>query len=136
VADTDDQRQLQPQRLERDKRRWLGNGSEDVADADEPRLERWLRESLLECADERLAWESGSSSDADSEPAIGPAIPWGERGQWLIEPDVGRVANGVPRRMDRLKQLGNAVVPKVPKIIGDAIMRSRLNITTTVGSTK
>ncbi len=31
---------------------------------------------------------------------------------WSIEPDVGRVANGVPSRVDRLKCLGNAVVPQ------------------------
>jgi len=31
---------------------------------------------------------------------------------WSIEPSVGRVANGVPGRMDRLKCLGNAVVPQ------------------------
>lgn len=30
---------------------------------------------------------------------------------WSIEPDVGRVANGVPLRVDRLRGLGNAVVP-------------------------
>jgi DNA (cytosine-5)-methyltransferase 1 len=30
---------------------------------------------------------------------------------WQAEPDVGRVANGVLQRMDRLKALGNAVVP-------------------------
>ena len=30
---------------------------------------------------------------------------------WPVEPDVGRVANGVPHRVDRLKCLGNAVVP-------------------------
>lgn len=35
------------------------------------------------------------------------------RGYWLPEPDVGRVANGVPRRVDRLKGLGNAIVPQV-----------------------
>ena len=33
--------------------------------------------------------------------------------QWAVEPDVGRVADGVPNRVDRLKQLGNAVVPQV-----------------------
>lgn len=31
---------------------------------------------------------------------------------WPAEPDVGRVANGVPSRVDRLKCLGNAVVPQ------------------------
>lgn len=30
---------------------------------------------------------------------------------WSVEPDVGRVAYGVPDRVDRLKSLGNAVVP-------------------------
>ena len=36
----------------------------------------------------------------------------GGEGYWDIEPDVGRVANGVPSRVDRLKCLGNAVVPQ------------------------
>lgn len=30
---------------------------------------------------------------------------------WATEPEVGRVANGLPRRVDRLRALGNAVVP-------------------------
>ena len=42
-------------------------------------------------------------------------------GNWRPEPPVGRVANGVPRRVDRLKQLGNAVVPQIPEMIGRAI---------------
>jgi DNA (cytosine-5)-methyltransferase 1 len=41
---------------------------------------------------------------------------------WSAEPDVGRVANGVRSRVDRLKALGNAVVPQIPEIIGRAIM--------------
>ena len=32
---------------------------------------------------------------------------------WPIEPDVGRVAHGIPSRVDRLKCLGNAIVPQV-----------------------
>jgi DNA (cytosine-5)-methyltransferase 1 len=32
---------------------------------------------------------------------------------WAVEPNVGRVANGVPKRVDRLKGLGNAIVPQV-----------------------
>ncbi len=31
---------------------------------------------------------------------------------WAAEPDVGRVASGIPHRVDRLKCLGNAVVPQ------------------------
>ena len=51
----------------------------------------------------------------------------GERSEpsnWLPEPAVGRVANGVPGRVDRLKQLGNAVVPQVVEVIGRAIMEA------------
>jgi DNA (cytosine-5)-methyltransferase 1 len=38
---------------------------------------------------------------------------------------VGRVANGIPRRVDRLKGLGNAVVPQIPEIIGNAILETK-----------
>jgi DNA (cytosine-5)-methyltransferase 1 len=32
---------------------------------------------------------------------------------WEVEPPVGRVAHGIPRRVDRLRGLGNAIVPQV-----------------------
>lgn len=44
------------------------------------------------------------------------------RTQWGVEPDVGRVAHGISRRVDRLEALGNAVVPQIPEMIGRAIM--------------
>lgn len=37
--------------------------------------------------------------------------PDGSR-QWAVEPNVGRVAHGIPNRVDRIKCLGNAVVPQ------------------------
>ena len=37
---------------------------------------------------------------------------------WTVEPPVGRVANGIPRRVDRLKGLGNAIVPQIAMQIG------------------
>ena len=43
---------------------------------------------------------------------------------WEIEPDVGRVADGVPDRPHRLAALGNAVVPQIPELIGNAILES------------
>jgi DNA (cytosine-5)-methyltransferase 1 len=43
-------------------------------------------------------------------------------GWWETEPAVGRVANGLPGQAHRLKQLGNAVVPQIPELIGRAIM--------------
>lgn len=42
--------------------------------------------------------------------------------RWAVEPDVGRVANGVPRRVDRLRCLGNAVVPQVAEVVGRVIV--------------
>lgn len=43
---------------------------------------------------------------------------------WRLEPNVGRVAHGVPDAMDRIKALGNAVVPQIPELIGRAILES------------
>lgn len=40
---------------------------------------------------------------------------------WACEPDVGRVAYGIPNRVDRLKALGNAVVPQVSEFVGTCI---------------
>ena len=37
---------------------------------------------------------------------------------WLPEPPVGRVAHGIPGRVDRLRGLGNAIVPQVAMQIG------------------
>jgi len=57
------------------------------------------------------AWRSSSDGR--------PLSDW-----WAVEPDVGRVADGVPARLDRLKGLGNAVVPQVAEYVGRLIMQS------------
>ena len=42
--------------------------------------------------------------------------------RWEPEPDIPRVAHGIKDRVNRLRALGNSVVPQVVEIIGRAIM--------------
>jgi DNA (cytosine-5)-methyltransferase 1 len=46
-----------------------------------------------------------------------------DRNEWTTEPSLGRVANGVPNRVDRLRGLGNAVVPQVAQFVGELVVR-------------
>ena len=45
---------------------------------------------------------------------------------WAIEPDVGRVAHGVPARVDRLRSLGNSIVPQIAEMLGRVILAEAL----------
>jgi DNA (cytosine-5)-methyltransferase 1 len=47
------------------------------------------------------------------------------RSWWAVEPAVGRVAHGIPLRVDRLRALGNSVVPQVAEWIGRQIMAAQ-----------
>ena len=44
--------------------------------------------------------------------------------RWATEPDICRVAHGIPRRVDRLRCLGNAIVPQIATQIGNAILET------------
>lgn len=46
-----------------------------------------------------------------------PGLPRTPRLDWPPEPDVGRVVDGFPTRVDRLRCLGNAVVPQVAEFV-------------------
>jgi DNA (cytosine-5)-methyltransferase 1 len=82
-------------------------GADDVSDADSSN--GYGRRGPLQMGWGGFAREATADGDAG-------------RTQWRVEPDVGRVAHGVPARVDRLRALGNAVVPQIPEIIGRAIM--------------
>lgn len=104
----------------------FADGAEgDVADADG---QRWNGRSRIFRPRRRGQPANGGVGHADSAPANAHAAgrgPWravGEPGWWATEPDVGRVAHGVPARMDRLRALGNAVVPQVAEHIGRLIL--------------
>lgn len=53
---------------------------------------------------------------------------FGRRSWWETEPDVGRVAHGIPSRVDRLRGLGNAVVPQVAELIGRMVIDYDTNL--------
>lgn len=112
VAYSDSKRKLQSQGVFGYVRRWIGNARQDVSD---PNSFGFQGCSVVgKC--ERQAWPQAgqeASGNAGNGNAIGS---W-----WHVEPDVGRVANGVPDRSHRLAALGNAVVPQIPELIGRAI---------------
>lgn len=47
---------------------------------------------------------------------------------WDTEPRMGRVVHGLPPAMDRLRALGNAVVPQIVEILGRAILEAERSI--------
>ena len=48
--------------------------------------------------------------------------PW--EGWWTVEPELGRMDHGIPKRVDRLKCLGNSLIPMIPFLIGRSILEA------------
>jgi DNA (cytosine-5)-methyltransferase 1 len=121
VAYTDEgdsgRRSIQPQREAQGRTAADGHG-ENVAYTDSRRLgQRHAPEQTIPEFN-----KNGNVSDANNSGrtqqrrtiAVQPqhaAIECGSR--WQPEPELGRVAHGIPARVDRLRGLGNAIVPQV-----------------------
>ena len=110
----------------REARRSNGMGNDDKPRGDEGQSSGCSESDLADTLYKRLQGREETGNTESSRKGR-EELPTrcGERsqpGNWLPEPSVGRVANGVPRRVDRLKQLGNAVVPQIPEVIGRFIM--------------
>ena len=95
----EDRKHTEQRNTEREVR---GESSND-ANTDSERLEgRWSQCELRESQEEgQIGWSQ-----------------W-----WQSEPNVGRVAHGVSKRVDRLKSLGNSLVPMIPYYIGMSIKK-------------
>lgn len=98
VAHSNREGQLQSQGTDQDQRRWTRNGSEVLADAGG---KRWQTSGHDEFGNIANRQSKRQFSTTGGTPA-----------KWQPEPSVGRVADGVPNRLDRIKALGNAVVPQ------------------------
>ena len=71
-----------------------------------------------------LVRSSSSTKDSDGQTSWSYDGSQRAEGWWNIEPNVGRVAHGVSSRVDRLKSLGNSLVPQIPYYIGLSILRT------------
>ena len=82
--------------VERKAQSEFGNdcGSKNVAQPENTGLERRKNGGNIQSSESR-PWKSS----------------WSIQDNWLIEPNVGRVADGVAARVDRLKAIGNGQVP-------------------------
>lgn len=138
LAHTDGLWKQQPQGRLEEQRRWSGDSGPQLADADCPLGRERTAQSTNGCTSlsRRGAAKLGrcGATLADASRQWGFAFRWQQLTQgrdqasslhhWVVEPDLGRVADGVPARMDRLHGLGNAVVPQIPEMIGRAILEA------------
>jgi len=93
----------------------LGGSGEDVANADSER-------GCGRYTEWEDAEDAGQSSGSERNYPRGVEF-------WQPEPSVGRVANGIPRRVDRIKGLGNAIVPQIAMHIGIVIRQCEASAT-------
>jgi DNA (cytosine-5)-methyltransferase 1 len=111
MADSDGARELQPEGQQQEQRGRTGDGGEEVAHSDEVRLQGGGSN------DEAQGRQNarGSSGLCD-----GAQHGW-NTDWWESEPAVGRVANGVAYRVDRIKAIGNGQVPAVVKLAWETL---------------
>jgi hypothetical protein len=69
-------------------------------------------------------YEQSIFAEAYREGKTANALTGGSPDIWKVEPELGRVADGIRDRSHRLKGLGNAVVPQIPELIGRAILEA------------
>ncbi|WP_339803443.1 DNA (cytosine-5-)-methyltransferase [uncultured Marinobacter sp.] len=86
-----------------------------LSDSHEQGLEGWDGEVMQERAGQRIIGEGGSLEEFSGR----SGGRW-----WKPRPDLCRTSSGVPRRVDRIKSLGNSVSPPVAQFIGEQIMKA------------
>lgn len=67
-------------------------------------------------------WHGARTERSAEEVTPRPLCKLARSDWWQSEPGIFRVAYGVPNRLDRLKSLGNSLVPQIAELIGRSIM--------------
>jgi DNA (cytosine-5)-methyltransferase 1 len=76
------------------------------------------QQALADASDGGNVRRDGELEPAESEVREHRGSPQDGCGEWwAVEPGVGRLAHGVPARVDRLKCLGNSIVPQIAEMI-------------------
>tara|TARA_R100001594_G_scaffold6095_1_gene17848 strand:+ start:2650 stop:3426 length:777 start_codon:yes stop_codon:yes gene_type:complete len=74
----------------------------------------------IRLSEERHREKGNTKKPNDSSSRFGG---WEKQNYWATEPNVGRLVDGIPNRVDRLKCLGNAVVPQIARLLGETIIQ-------------
>lgn len=105
VPDTEGQRCGEEGEFRREQsEEWLAGGSQTKLSAN--------------ASSKRLQGLRGSQRVFRQQPAPSSACGW------EVEPDVGRVAHGVPNRVHRIRALGNAIVPQCAEYVGRCVIEA------------
>ena len=114
MADTNGQGELQQGGTEREVRGRAGDGSEEGNPMAHPDNQG------LQGREETRNAEGKGTATVEQSTRLGEL---GGGGDWPPEPAVRRMAHGVPNRVDRIKALGNAVVPRLVQVIGELVVQ-------------
>ena len=114
-----------------------GNRTEDVANTERLRQQgQGEHERPSDTTKDRKGQASGTDNGSQGQTGQGHTEP-GVGGMadglsarldghfgFEVEPDIPRVATGIPERVNRLKALGNSIVPQIVRNIGLAILKN------------
>ena len=122
MADSHDKRQLQSEGGQQKVGGWFSDSrkeeSEAVADPNKSGVQGRSKQGV---DGEVRAQPNDQHTERLSRSRVRVSNPR-RKAEWKPEPDVGRVAHGIPNRVDRLKGLGNAVLPQIIQELGEVIL--------------
>jgi DNA (cytosine-5)-methyltransferase 1 len=99
LANTNKKRKSQPKGIKQNIRGWPINESEKICNSTGKRFQNRISEKMEGSKKGYTEVQSQRSN-------------W-----WEIEPDVGRLVDGIPGRVDRLRGLGNSIIPQIAELL-------------------